>query len=324
MKTWRVWEELTTDENVWRAWRAFERGKRRRAEVADFAIDADRAVLRIARALRTGTWRHQRYRVLKISDPKRRIIAAATVADRVVHHAIHQVLAPKFDRRFVDHSYACLLNRGAHRALHTFIGRMRQYEQVLLLDIRRYFYSIDRARLRDLLVRAFPEPEVGALLTEVMESGADLYRRGEVVRWLDWDAPMAPGRGLPIGNLTSQWWGNVYLDGLDHHACRALRVPAWQRYMDDFSIFGESAAQLLEVREALADRLKRERGLELKDPQAKPRSTRGPVRYLGYRVSRAGFEVGDKARARLLLKLRSGVLDESGLVGSTAAWMFGS
>ena len=142
--------------------------------------------------------------------------------DRVVHHALHRVLAPDLNRSFLDQSYACLPGRGSHRAVLRFQRELRRWRWVLALDVRHYFYRVDRAVLARLLFRKLPEPRLQRLLERVLESGADLYRDPALARWLGLEGHREPGRGLPIGNLTSQWWGNLYLDGADHFA---KRVP---------------------------------------------------------------------------------------------------
>lgn len=303
MKQWRVWDALSPDENVWRAWKDCARGKRRRPDVAELYRDADRVVIGLARALRAGTWRHQPYRLIGVRDPKRRLVAAATVADRIVHHAILRVLAPCYNRRFIEHGYACLPGRGTHRALLAWLAHAQRLPYVLCLDVSRYFYEIEQSTLRGLVLRAFPEPQVAALVDEVMRSA---------------------GRGLPIGNLTSQWWGNVYLDGLDHYALRTLKVEAYQRYMDDIHVFGRSRSELLEAREAIAGWLRAERGLRLKDPAAVPTSTHAPRTVLGYRAQRGQLVIGDKARVRFRERLAAGRVNAASLQSTMALWMFGA
>ncbi|MCK6528241.1 RNA-directed DNA polymerase [Myxococcota bacterium] len=326
VRTLRCFDQVVAPSNLWAAWREFERGKRRRPDVAAFGLDAERHVLALAGALNAGTWRPAGYRLLRVRDPKRRLVSAAPVRDRVVHRALYRVVAPWWDRSFIAHSYACIEGRGAHRALLTFRRRCRRYGYVLGLDMARYFYRIDRERLRGLLSRRLPEPGIRRLVDRILESGSGLYRRPEVVSWLGWSGPGEPGRGLPIGNLTSQWWANVYLDGLDHHVCRELRV-AYQRYMDDVHLFGDDPGELLRWRDEVAEWLQRERGLELKDPEARPISTRGAVSYLGYRVTPHRMWLGPKARGRLPAHLRRRLRDpaRAGQVvrSFAAAWVFG-
>lgn len=326
MWTLRAFDAIVDPLNLWGAWCDFARDKRRRPDVATFALDADLAVHHLALALSRGLYRPGPYRLIPIRDPKRRVVAAASVRDRVVHHALHRVLAPRFNRAFIDQSYACLPGRGSHRALLRFLGQVRRYRYALQLDIRRYFYSIDRTVLRGLLHRHLPEAPLRDLLDRILESGADLYRRPSLARWLGWDAPMPSGRGLPIGNLTSQWWGNLYLDGLDHFACRVVRVASYQRYMDDFTVFGDDRDALVATRDRLAGWLARERGLELKHPDALPERTDGRLDYLGYRVTRAGVTLGPKARERLPARLGAASGDPDRLRACVtaygAAWSF--
>ena len=328
MKSLRGWDEVVSVENLWRAWCEFRSGRSRRPRVAGFALDADRHVHRMARLLAEESWRPGGYRLIRITDPKRRLVAAAPVADRVVHHALHRVVEPRMARSYIEQSYACLPGRGSHRAVLRFRGELRRWRFVMQLDVRRYFYSIDRARLRSLLEPRLREAPLRRLVNRILDSGSGLYREPRLTRWLGWDGPGRPGRGLPIGNLTSQWWGNLYLDGLDHHAKRALRVPSYQRYMDEFTLFGDDRAAMVDLREALAGWLQQERGLELKDPDAPARRCdRGEHRYLGYVVSRRGFQPGPKARSRLPERLSDaaergeGPLHDS-VEAAAAMWMF--
>ena len=193
--------------------------------------------------------------------------------------------------------------------------------------MRRYFYSIDRGILQRLLLSRLPEPELQALIGRILDSGVGLYQRPDVVDFLGWDRPLEAGRGLPIGNLTSQWWGNLYLDGLDHHALRTLRVPSYQRYMDDLTIFGDERDRLVDLREAIGAWLSDERHLDLKDPAARPRRCDQPQRYLGYLVSRPGIAPGPRLRGRLGPTVRKHTDRPEHLRSATAsvasAWMFG-
>lgn len=320
MKRIRAWREVVDTLNVWRAWRDYARGKRRRPAVAAFALHAPSRVLQLARELANGTWRPGPYRTLRITDPKRRLVAAAPVRDRVVHHALHRVVAPRLNRRFIDHSYACLAGRGSHRAVLRFLAGLRRHRHVLLLDVRRYFYRIDRYVLRDLLWRQLPEPELQALVATILDSGARLYTDPAVAAFLGWAEPGERGRGLPIGNLTSQWWGNLYLDGVDHFAQRTLRVPLYQRYMDDLALMGDDREALFDARDAIADWLAIERRLDLRDRWACPRSTREPFDYLGYRVTRGGIAPGRRMRQRAAERVQAGGIESARAVA--AAWMW--
>ncbi len=160
------------------------------------------------------------YRCVRITDPKRRFVAAAPVRDRVVHHALHRVVAPRMDRRFIDHSDACIDGRGSHRAVLRALGGMRRFRYVLALDVHRYVYRIDPWILRELLWRHLREAPLQGLVADILDSGARLYAEPEVAAFLGWSTPGAEGRGLPIGVL------------------RALRVPSYRAGASDASSRG--------------------------------------------------------------------------------------
>lgn len=236
-------EEIAAPECVLQAWRRYSAGKRRRPAVARFAFDAERQVLDLSDALMAGTYRPGPYQLLEVRDPKPRLIAIATVGDRVVHRAIYDALAPSFNRSFIADTYACLPGRGSHRAVLRFLELMRRFSHVVHLDISRYFASVDHEILSDLLSTRLRDRGVVALLAVILVSGAALYRSPKVRSFYPGEPGNHRPRGLPIGNLTSQWWGNLYLNGLDHFVKRDLGV-AYLRYMDDFVGFADEARSL--------------------------------------------------------------------------------
>lgn len=294
-----LFDQMISPESLWRAWRTFRKGKLGRSSVRAFEADAGRQVLRLHRELAGGTYRPSGYRLRLLMEPKRRLVAAAPVRDRVVHHAVHRALAPRLDRRLVARTYACLPGRGSHRAVLAFLAALRRHRWVLQLDIRHYFLSIHRPRLARLMERHVKDRRVLALLEVIAESGEGLYAGSEVRSFLGLDPGFPPpGCGLPIGNLTSQWWGNHYLSGADHFVLRELRVGAYQRYMGDLTLFDDSGQRLVDVRDELAGWLGQERGLRLKRPCAEPRRAEERFRYLGYRVGRKGIEPLPEALVR--------------------------
>lgn len=299
-----LFEEVAAIANLWRGWLDFRRGKRQRPSVRRFEVDAVREVPRLQRELQAGSYRPSAFRLRGITEPKRRLIAAAPVRDRVVHHAVHRILAPKLDPGLIDTTFACLPGRGSHRAVLAFLGALRRYRYVLALDIRHYFLSVDRDILLTLMARRLKGWRLLELLRIIADSGHDLYHRPGVADFLGL-APgfPPPGCGLPIGNLTSQWWGNLYLSGLDHFAKRNLKIPHYQRYMDDCTLFSNSRAQLEEARSKLAAWLAEHRHLRLKKPNAAVRDTGGSFLYLGYRLHRAGVRPSQAALRKMSVRL---------------------
>jgi hypothetical protein len=257
--------------------------------VRAFEPDADKQVLRLHHELMRGQYAPRPYHLKLIREPKKRLVAAANVRDRVVHHGLHRVLSPRLDPGLIDTTYACLPGRGSHRAILAFVGALRRHAYVMMLDIRHYFLSIDLDILMQLMARRLKERRLLGLLQIIAESGTGIYRHPSIAAFLELDTGFPPERcGLPIGNLTSQWWGNHYLSGLDHFAKRDLKVPHYQRYMDDITLFGNSRSRLYQARQAMVEWLRDERRLYLKQPEATPRSTKCRFTYLGYQVARSG------------------------------------
>ncbi len=301
-------EKIAAPQALLAAWRCYRSGKRRRPAVARFEFDAERRLLALSDALLGGGYRPGPYRLLEIRDPKPRLIAVASVGDRVVHRSIHDALAPFFDRSFIADSYACLPQRGSHRAVLRFLELQRRFHYVVHLDIRRYFPSVDHEILLALLAPRLRDRRIAAVLETILASGARLYRRPQVEAF--YGVSRGRSRGLPIGNLTSQWWGNLYLDGLDHFIKRELKVEGYTRYMDDLVCFGQQRVVLARWRREIAAWLRDHRRLALNERKGHIRSTELPQTYLGYRVTRRGYDLGPRAVRRFRRQVRRLAFDD--------------
>ena len=219
------------------------RGKRKKPSVAAFLVNQEREVLRLERELRAGTWQPGRYIVIDIQDPKPRRVSAAPFRDRVLHHALCAIVDPIFDRGFISDSFANRINKGVHRAINRYEQYRDRYRYVLRADIFRYFPAIDHAILKNDLRRRIICSQTLALLDAIIDGSnhqepVEKYFVGD-----DLFAPYERRRGLPIGNLTSQFFANVYLNGFDHFVKEILRAP-YLRYVDDFALFADDAKQL--------------------------------------------------------------------------------
>lgn len=304
---------------LWAAWRAYRRGKRRRPAVATFDLDADLALLTLHRDLRAGAFTPSPYRVTLVQDPKVRIVAAPAMRDRVLQRALLDTIGPTYERGFIDQSFAVCSGRGAHRAALAYLGWMRRCAWRLHLDVRHYFASIGHARLLALFERRLADQRALALIAALLEAGAAVYRHP--LARVALDQPVPTGCGLPLGGYLSHWSGGLYLDGLDHHVKRVVKVPGYLRYMDDFVLFGDGPEALVQARDRIADWLAQERGLVLKDPGAAPLDNRIPAIFLGFRVSRGGLGPGPKALRRLRRRLRrADTLDPDHLARSLLAF----
>jgi len=300
-----LFPQVCSFENLHRAAREARRGKRDREEVAEFEYDAEKNLLELQAELLDGGYRPGPYRHFWIRDPKLRKISAAPFRDRVVHHALCQVIEPIFERTFIHDSYACRVGMGTHRAVDRCQAFARRHAYVLKADIRKFFPSVDHAILLDLLARRIADLQVMELIRRIVKSGEGVLDEDYVMHWFPGDdllTPLRP-RGLPIGNLTSQFWGNVYLDGLDQHVKRRLGCRAYARYVDDFILFADDKARLHGWREEIGCWLERLR-LTLHPRKSVVFPVRDGIDFLGYRVFPTRRRVRRVAVRRFTRRLR--------------------
>jgi RNA-directed DNA polymerase len=278
---------IATWENLGSAFHKAAKGKRRLEEVVAFESHLDGELDRLIEELRAGTWQPGMYRRFVVRDPKVRVIHAAPFRDRVVHHALMNIAGPGFEQGAIAQSYACRTGRGNRAAVEEARRRTTGHGFCLKLDVRRYFDSIPHDRLQGLFRRRFKD---GALL--------DLLDR--IVAGFS----VTPGCGLPIGTLTSQYFANFYLDGLDRFVTETLRCPAYARYMDDFLLWDDDRAVLAGWGEEIRGWLGRERGLQLKK-LTEPFPCREGVPFLGYRLVPGRILLARAARRRFKTRIAS-------------------
>lgn len=281
------------------------RGKRNRPDVAWFLFDIQRQVRNLQSSLADGSWRPGRFRLLFLRDPKPRVIARASVVDRVLHTALALLLEPIVLRSASEADFACRPGFGQHRAVLQLLRGMRDHRFVLHLDIRSYFPSIDTAILRSQLAERVHDDAFFAVLDRVLASGTGLYDSPGARRHARLPPDWPPRSiGLPMGAVTSQLLAaHLYLQRFDHWCKRVLKVPTYVRYVDDMFLFAESRAQLLAWRTAVRDRLWSELRLRLKHEQAPVLSCRGSLDGLGMRIRRSGIEPMPRAWRRLRERL---------------------
>ena len=257
------------------------RSKRRKPGVAAFLANLETEVLRLERELLSCTWRPGRYVEIAIRDPKPRMVSAAPFRDRVVHHALCAVIEPIFERGFVFDSYANRRGKGTHRAVARYERFRDRRRHVLRCDLYRYFPAIDHEILKADMRRRIRCKRTLRLVDTIIDGSnpqepVNLYYPGD-----DLFTPFERRRGLPIGNLTSQLFANVHLDGLDHYVKEVLRAPGYLRYVDDFALFHDDPAVLAEWRGRIAAYLARRR-LLLHPRKTYVAATAEPTTFLGY------------------------------------------
>ena len=242
-----LWDRMISFESLLLAAHAAARGKRFKPGVARFVFDLERQLLLLHEELASKTYRPGPYRTFTIYEGKTRQISAAPFRDRVVHHALTGVLEPIFERSFIFDSYACRKGKGTHAAVDRCQQFARRYRYVLKADVRKFFPSIDHQILKTLITRKIKDPDVLWLVGLIIDHSNP---QDPVLMWFPGDdlfTPTERRRGLPLGNQTSQFFANVYLDPLDHFVCDRLGL-SYVRYVDDFLVFADDKRRLHEVR----------------------------------------------------------------------------
>ena len=234
---------------------------------------------RLVGELRNGSFQFGEYRTFTIRDPKTRAIHAPPFRDRVVHHALVGIAGAVFERGAIAHTYACRAGRGQHAALGQLRRWLRSDDWFLKLDVARFYDSVGHDVLRSLLARRFRERRLLDLFDRLIAS--HIY---------------SPGKGLPIGALTSQYLGNFYLDSFDHWVNQKCHVRRYVRYMDDLLFLGDGET-LRELRSSAATALAG-LGLRIKDGGVLNQATLG-VPYLGYVVYPDRARLNRQGRRRL-------------------------
>ncbi len=276
---------ITAFGNLRDAFRKAARGKRGNPEVAAFEYGLESNLVRLQRELVEQVYHPGPYRSFYIQDPKQRLISAAPFRDRVVHHALCNVIEPLFERTMIGDSYANRRGKGTHAALDRAQAFARRYPYVLQCDLRQFFPSVDHRDLRRVLARKLADDATLRLVEAILAGGAGVLEGQYTMVYFPGDdlfAALRP-RGLPIGNLTSQFWGNVYLNELDQFVKRVLRRRAYLRYVDDFLVFGRTKRELWAVKSEIRETLAGLR-LTLHDRSSTVYPVHCGIPFLGFRV----------------------------------------
>ncbi len=326
-RTGYLWETLTSFENLYAAARKARRGKRAKAAVERFEFELERNLVELRRSLLDETYRPGTFHTFTISDPKPRLISAAPYRDRIVHHGLCNVLEPIFERSFIFDSYACRRGKGTHAAVDRYSSFARRNRYVLKCDVRKFFPSVDHQILLAQLARKIKDPKVRRLAERIVGHSNPQEEVPGFFPGDDLFTVQDRPRGIPIGNQTSQFFANVYLDPLDHFVKERLRCRYYVRYCDDFVILDNDKRRLSEIRDAVEDCLL---GLRLWLHPRKRSISRveDGLRFLGYRVwpdhrrlDRSGV-VRFCRRLRTYQRLyRSGRLSGAELTQRIRAWI---
>jgi len=278
-------EQFCAWENISLAYRNASRGKRGRSATASFEMLLADHLVELQKELSEQTYQPGGYTSFYIHEPKKRLISAAPFRDRVVHHALCNVTVPYFEKLFLPDSYANQRGKGTHRALDRCTQFARRFKYVLPCDVKQFFPSIDHAVLRETLAKMLPDQSAMWLVDKILTSGRGVLSEEYAMVYFPNDDLFARQRprGLPIGNLTSQWWANCYLNPFDQFVKRELGCKGYLRYVDDFLLFGDSKRELMIWRERILKRLERFR-LTLHEGSAYPKPVTEGIPFLGFQI----------------------------------------
>jgi RNA-directed DNA polymerase len=264
-----LFDKVTSFENMYLACRKALRGKRSKQTVAPFYFNLENELIDLRQELIEGRYQPRPYRIFEIREPKVRQICSSNFRDRVVHHSICNILEPMFERRFIYDTYACRPGNGTHAALRRCQQFSRQHQYFLKCDIKKYFPSIDHIIMKRLLSRFIKDQKLLALTDRVIDHSVPGHEAG---------------KGLPIGNLTSQHFANLYLGELDHFLKDRLGVSGYLRYMDDFISFADTKEELHEILFAIREFCEKVLNLELKEKATLIAPVSEGVPFLGFRI----------------------------------------
>lgn len=298
-----LFNSLIQPEHLFYSWEEFKRGKGHKKDILAFEKNLESEIFRLCRELKAGVYKHGEYESFFISDPKRRHIHKAIVRDRVLHHAIMGVLYPLYDKTFIYNSFSCRIEKGVHKGVEALRSMLYKASKnntrnvyILKCDIEKFFDSINHETLFSILNSRIKDQELMNLLAKVIESFVS-------------NRSTRSGRcGVPIGNLTSQLFANVYLDVFDQFIKHDLKVKHYARYTDDFVIVSESREYLLNLLPRIQLFLKDKLKIQMHPNKITVTKFSHGIDYLGYVLFPYFTLVRKRTRQRALRKINEKIL----------------
>jgi len=291
------YDKVISLEALLQAWDEFKKGKRDKPDVGYFELHLEDNLFKLHRELRNKTYRHSPYTGFYIHDPKVRHIHKATVRDRVIHHALFSALNPLFEPTFIPESYSCRKGYGTHKGFKKLVHCCRKISRnytvgcwALKCDVRKFFDSVDHEILLKLVKARIKDPDTLWLVKKIVES----YETTK-------------GKGIPIGNLTSQLFANIYLNSLDQFVKHHLKVKYYVRYADDFIILDEDFRFLLGALGKIGEFVGKELKLELHQDKISLRRLTWGVDFVGYVALPYYQIVRTKTKRRIYRKVRENI-----------------
>ena len=268
-----MFNDIISTNNLLEAWKEFLKGKRNKKDVQDFQYQLSDNIVALHKELKDKTYKHGGYYAFNISDPKPRNIHKASVRDRLLHHAIYRQFYKFFDKTFIHDSYSCRRLRGTHKAVERFKNFALKASRnntktlwILKCDVKKFFASIDHKIMLEIVGQRITDQGALWLVGRVIES---FHSTGV-------------GKGLPLGNLTSQLLVNVYMAKFDQYVKHSLRAKYYIRYADDFIIMSRDKAWLEGILILVELFLQKELALKLHPDKISIRTFASGVDFLGW------------------------------------------
>lgn len=304
MKVWHnLYHNLITKENIFRGYKEFRVGKKRRKDVLSLELDLNNNLLILYKLLLHKNYQPGPYHGFYVKDPKVRLIHKATVPDRVVHHIVSGVLEKIFEPTYIAHSYSCRKNKGTHKGVTAFQKMSLKASRnntrvcwVLKCDIKKFFASVNHKILIEILNKKIKDKEFMDLLAKIITSF-----------YSDRTINMEDKKGIPIGNLTSQLFSNIYMNELDQYMKHQLKIKYYIRYADDFVLLSNNREELLALVDPIGKFLNNNLDLELHPQKIILRKFSSGVDFLGYIVFPKYILPRTRTKRRLLRKIREKV-----------------
>lgn len=321
-----LWSQVVEFENLLKAARQAQKGKRFRPNILSFNYQLETELFQLQTELQSQTYVPGEYHTFEIYEPKPRLISAAPYRDRVVHHALCNIIVPIFEQGFIMDSYANRVGYGTHKALKRFIQFARSSRYILQCDVQKYFPSIDHEILKSILAKRIKCSKTLWLINTIIDHSNLQIPVLDYFPGDDLLTPLERRRGLPIGNLTSQFFANCYLNAFDHFVKRSLKVEKYLRYVDDFSLFSDDRAFLAEARIAIEEFIGSLR-LKIHPIKSQLFETSVGANFVGFRVlsDRIRVRNDNLRRGRLRLQrlqadLTAGIIDSTQFQNSLRSW----
>ncbi len=322
-----LWQKIVDFGNLLSAAKLAQQGKRFRPNVLAFNYNLERELFKLKEELESKTYLPGPYKTFEIVEPKRRMISAAPYRDRVVHHALCNIVVPIFERTFIHDSYANRVGFGTHRALRRFTDFARSSSYVLQCDIKKYFPSIDHEILKLLVRNKIKCADTLWLIDTIIDNSNPQQPVIEYFPGDDLLSPLSRRRGLPIGNLSSQFFANVYLNGFDHFVLEQLKLSKYVRYVDDFVFCSNDRLLLQDARLAVEEYLVKLR-LKIHPIKSQLFETKKGANFLGFRVFPDTIRVRQESLRRGRRRLRclqrkcaNGEIELAKLSRSVQSWV---